>query len=588
MKKIQNILLAVAAVLAVSCEKDAERLPFDNALEISSEGFGGGNGKAVVGGSASYWVDEEQVRVNGSTCVIAVSSEKAYVDAEGLASPYVAIYPASILADEGADLSGGGTVTVNIPSVFNYETEGGRQKLDVPMYSCNHFVDGCLYFKHLTGAITVMLTNNTNYPLEVDSIIVTNSAYQLSGSKSITLNAEGNGVAVDPAAKVGDNNRVVVLGNGKLTIPANTTGQANAVDVQVPVLPVGTNNSAFTIRVRTHRAGTVGAIIFQQSQDEGNKHLDQGKIGYAMAKMDGNEADHMTYVGLFTINARNKKVFFSKGNLQWSYDNGATHAVNGGGTAAGTWRFAEHQYIIIGDASGNNFFETTRSTQNAWIDLFGWGTSGWNNGNSYYQPYCVNKGDSGDGYGYGPKGGSSISFDLTGAYSNADWGVYNAILNGGNEAGIWHVFSSGQWDTVLTKRSCSTINSVANSRFAKAKVCGVQGIILFPDFYIHPEGVTLPTGINSTSSEGWYGNTYDASSWLKMEGQGAVFLPVTGRTATDRVENINYGYYWSSSYYNYPSQYYKAYNLYFASGTMTSENNLGRFFGFSVRLVQDL
>lgn len=307
MKKIQNILLAVAAVLAVSCEKDTERLPFDNALEISSEGFGGGNGKAVVGGSASYWVDEEQVRVNGSTCVIAVSNEKAYVDAEGLSSPYVAIYPASILADEGADLGDGGTVTVNIPSVFNYETEGGRQKLDVPMYSCNHFVDGCLYFKHLTGAITVMLTNNTNYPLEVDSIIVTNSAYQLSGSKSITLNAEGKDVVVSPAAKVGDNNRVVVLGNGKLTIPANTTGQANAVDVQVPVLPVGTNNSAFTIRVRTHRAGTVGAIIFQQSQDEGNKHLDQGKIGYAMAKMDGYEADHMTYVGLFTINARKKR-----------------------------------------------------------------------------------------------------------------------------------------------------------------------------------------------------------------------------------------------------------------------------------------
>ena len=308
MKKIQNILLVVAAVLAVSCEKDTERLPFDNALEISSEGFGGGNGKAVVGGSASYWVDEEQVRVNGSTCVIAVSNEKAYVNAEGLSSPYVAIYPASILADEDADLSGGGTVTVNIPSVFNYETEGGRQKLDVPMYSCNHFVDGCLYFKHLTGAITVMLTNNTNYPLEVDSIIVTNSAYQLSGSKSITLNAEGNGVVVIPAAKVGDNNRVVVLGNGKLTIPANTTGQANAVDVQVPVLPVGTDNSAFTIRVRTHRAGTVGAIIFQQSQEAGDKHLDQGKIGYAMAMMDGYGANHMTYVGLFTINARNKKV----------------------------------------------------------------------------------------------------------------------------------------------------------------------------------------------------------------------------------------------------------------------------------------
>lgn len=572
MKKIQNILLAVAAVLAVSCEKDAERLPFDNALEISSEGFGSGNGKAVVGGNASYWVDEEQVRVNSSTCVIAVSSEKAYVDAEGLASPYVALYPASILADEGADLSGGGTVTVNIPSVFNYETEGGRQKLDVPMYSCNRFVDGCLYFKHLTGAITVMLTNNTGYPLEVDSIIVTNSTYQLSGSKSITLNSEGNDVTVSPAAKVGDNNRVVVLGNGKLTIPANTTGQANAVDVQVPVLPVGTDNSAFTIRVRTHRAGTVGAIIFQQSQDEGNKHLDQGKIGYAMAMMDDYRRDHMTYVGLFTINATGDKVFFSKGNLQWSYDNGATHAVNGGGTADGTWRFALHQYDTIGRASNNN---TMSSTSNDWIDLFGWGTSGYDE----KSPYMIGVPDR---Y-YGISGLNNI------AGTNYDWGSYNAISNGGNSPGIWRVMSGneGEWPYVMKTRTNSTLGLPAgdnstSARFTKSIVCNVCGVILFPDGYLHPSDVGV-SGSPSYNVSGADYSSFVVSSvmdWERMEASGAVFLPAAGyrdETTVDRVNSLMY--YWTSSNYSVSEAYYMNYS---------SSSREARSRGCSVRLVQDL
>lgn len=571
MKKIQNIFLAVAAVLAVSCEKDAERLPFDNALEISSEGFGGGNGKAVVGGSASYWVDEEQVRVNSSTCVIAVSSEKAYVDAEGLASPYVALYPASILADEGADLSGGGTVTVNIPSVFNYETEGGRQKLDVPMYSCNHFVDGCLYFKHLTGAITVMLTNNTNYPLEVDSIIVTNSAYQLSGSKSITLNAEGNDVAVRPAAKVGDNNRVVVLGNGKLTIPANTTGQANAVDVQVPVLPVGTDNSAFTIRVRTHRVGTVGAIIFQQSQEAGDKHLDQGKIGYAMAKMDGYGTDHMTYVGLFTINADGDKVFFSKGNLQY-------------GKGTGIWSFMDCQYSSVevdgqdvGDDYGNQ--ET--------VSLFGWGTSGWDNGNVFYQPYNTGAEESNTyGYGYGPRVANSVNYSLTGNYANADWGVFNAIVNGGNRQGIWRTMTGGdgEWKYLFETRPASTINGTSNARFVKGEVAGVRCVILFPDDFLFPEGVSAPLNGDINKGSGWAVN-YSAEDWMEMELSGAVLLPMSGYRDSTSVNYSTVSHYWASTR---PEGSAKGHRISIAENSINCENSGMRKFGYLVRLVQDL
>ncbi|MBP5725116.1 MAG: hypothetical protein J6X18_16275, partial [Bacteroidales bacterium] len=107
------------------------------------------------------------------------------------------------------------------------------------------------------------------------------------------------------------------------------------------------------------------------------------------------------------------KVYFSQGNLQYQ-------------ASTGTWRFAEHQYDMIGSDNSN-----ISSSYSGWIDLFGWGTSGWNSGANAYQPYSTSTSYS----DYYP--GGSYSNDLTGSYANADWGVYNKISNGGNSAGMW-------------------------------------------------------------------------------------------------------------------------------------------------------
>ncbi len=76
--------------------------------------------------------------------------------------------------------------------------------------------------------------------------------------------------------------------------------------------------------------------------------------------------------GLFSVSG-SEQVYFSKGNLQ--YD-GSTD----------TWKFADHQWDVIGDSQGNSSQSTIR-------DLFGWGTSGWNSGNTYYRPYDTDKSD---------------------------------------------------------------------------------------------------------------------------------------------------------------------------------------------------
>ena len=59
--------------------------------------------------------------------------------------------------------------------------------------------------------------------------------------------------------------------------------------------------------------------------------------------------------GKFSI-SNSEKVCFSQGNLQYQ-------------ASTSTWRFAEHQYDIIGAANAN-----ISDTYDGWIDLFGWGT----------------------------------------------------------------------------------------------------------------------------------------------------------------------------------------------------------------------
>lgn len=276
--------------------------------------------------------------------------------------------------------------------------------------------------------------------------------------------------------------------------------------------------------------------------------------------------------GTFSV-SDDKKVFFSKGNLQYQ-------------ASTGTWRFAEHQYDTIGNGNAN-----ISSSYDGWIDLFGWGTSGWNNGNSNYQPYNHYYTSTSYAYGYGPKNGWNYLIDLTGDYANADWGVYNNISNGGTG---WRTLTSGddtkEWNYLLKTRSASTINGVENARYARATVNGVNGIVIFPDIYTHPDGVSLPINITINSSGGWESNIYDGNNWVKMENAGAVFLPVTGRRNAEEttINDTGIGYYWSVNSYTYNSKYYACSMVLQSKNLETSNKSQFRYYGLAVRLVKDV
>lgn len=256
--------------------------------------------------------------------------------------------------------------------------------------------------------------------------------------------------------------------------------------------------------------------------------------------------------------AAGRTVHFSRGNLQYQ-------------ASTGTWRFAEHQYDYVGATNRN-----ISSSYSGWIDLFGWGTSGWNSGAVCYQPWATSTTYS----DYYP--GGSYTNSLTGAYAYADWGRYNRISNGGNQAGMWRTLTFDEWDYLLKSRAASTACGYGDVRYVKATVNNVTGLIIFPDTYTHPSGVATLRNVNTTSAA-FSGYVVTLSEWQQIEAAGAVFLPAAGGRYGMEVYDVGtYGYYWSSTYSNESS----AYGMYF-SGDDIGVSYCTRFNGQSVRLVRD-
>ena len=255
--------------------------------------------------------------------------------------------------------------------------------------------------------------------------------------------------------------------------------------------------------------------------------------------------------GAFSINS-GIQVRFSKGNLQYK-------------ASTNTWRFAENQWDYVGE---NN--QKRAANYSGWIDLFGWGTSGYNN----KYPYMT----STSCYDYAFGDDTSIGGTMY------DWGLYNVISNGGGTAGSWFTLSCNELSYLLNHRSG------ASSKKAFATVNNVVGLILLPDNWVLPAGMTFtPNGTAATAA-----NMYTASQWEIMEAAGAVFLPAAGSNDVDYGAK---GDYWTTSfgYFNINTNVYMAYSLqydatssFYINLDYSSSSLLTRYYykHKSVRLVQ--
>lgn len=258
--------------------------------------------------------------------------------------------------------------------------------------------------------------------------------------------------------------------------------------------------------------------------------------------------------GLFSVNASNDLVYFSQGNLQATFDG-----------SSWSWAFATSQYDYVGDNTANTAIDENGSVSIfGTVDLFGWSTN-----KTYY--------------------GIHNSINNT-PYADSvfvDWGQ-NAISNGGNTANQWRTLSKDEWLYLFSSRNASTVAGITNARNIKAQVNNIHGVILFPDSYIHPAGITAPTYVNRLDiQDGWDDNSYTTDQWMQMEEAGAVFLPAAGSRLGANVSNTNvWGFYWSSDYNNNATPKYSfAYQVDIRPGTFAAAQSVEVRYGKSVRLV---
>jgi hypothetical protein len=250
--------------------------------------------------------------------------------------------------------------------------------------------------------------------------------------------------------------------------------------------------------------------------------------------------------GLFSVSPT-EQVRFSPGNLQYQ-------------ASTDTWRFALNQYDVVGADNSNIAIDN-----DGWIDLFGWGTSGY----AGCEPYLT----STDASLYG----IDESIDST----NYDWGIYNAISNGGNSAGMWRLLSSDEWGYLLYERTG------ASDLLGVGCVAGVNGLILLSDDFVLPDSIEFRHAVASDSGEDLYRivNDYTAVEWARMEAAGAVFFPAAGARIGKKVMYTAIaGYYWSSTPFEYDML--SIYCMGFDSSRAVWEGLSNRTNGRSVRLVK--
>ena len=261
--------------------------------------------------------------------------------------------------------------------------------------------------------------------------------------------------------------------------------------------------------------------------------------------------------GKFSV-AADKQVYFSQGNLQYTQ-------------STATWAFAEHQYDMIGTdnvtggtvshdaADGDEVFGEALADK---IDLFGWSGS-----------------TAAVQWGVGISGNAT---DYSGDF--VDWGS-NTI--GTDAPNTWRTLTRDEWEYVLSKRpDASTKRGVARINLSSDGTVYANGLILLPDTWTAPAGITFKSGVAGKRSLQAYADyqTFTLSEWQQLESAGAVFLPAAGMRSTKQVlyahQEVTL---WTATYYD-ATDVGQVDADSRSIGTYRSE----RYYGRTVRLVKDV
>ncbi len=242
--------------------------------------------------------------------------------------------------------------------------------------------------------------------------------------------------------------------------------------------------------------------------------------------------------GVFSV-SESKQVYFSQGNLYYLRNQKE-------------WYFHPEQYEVC--------TVTDFATDNG-IDLFGWSAD------NTTAPYGIST--------------SQKNADYAGDF--VDWGTL-PIGGEGAQAGVWRTPTADEWTYLFNRKHNGAF------LFGHAKVHNRIGVVLLPDVFSLPDGLTWNPD-QALTEDDWSKNVYDLDQWHKMEDAGAVFLPVYGYRSGTRLISPTAGssmnwksYYWSST----SSDPEKADAFCVADGKTGLVNGDARVVGNCVRLVQDI
>jgi len=260
-----------------------------------------------------------------------------------------------------------------------------------------------------------------------------------------------------------------------------------------PGVGKGNGKLSIDVAITDNFTATTGKItVYEVGKKESGVVLEVERSGIAVAQFSVSET---------------KKVIFAPGNLQYN-------------AVQNTFRFAEHQYDNLGKSN-----EYIDQYYNGWIDLFGWGTSGYDD----KYPYLCS--EESEDYFYGS--------DIAG--TDYDWGQYNAIEHeayAGTEKGFWRTPTKDEVEYLMKQK-------IDNFEAGGVRVTDMNNVSFL---------IILPDGLDLSNELTIAPNTlkdYTKEQLLYVQSQGAVILPLlSGYRSGTKTNNSDGLVYWTATLKN--------------------------------------
>lgn len=534
--------MAALAVLAAACSNEDDsiqpgsetgvKMITETVTATNGDASGSASTRADVAADASFtWTAGDLVAVHVSdgkyytTTALAVggsnTAEFSVTYPAGQSRDAFAVFPASIVAESAANYGQSGTALgVTLPGTYTLAEVSGTTT-PCPMIADN--MGDSWNFKQLCGMLRLTVNN---IPVSATYLTIDFNGKKVQGAFSIASEVTPATSVIATSATDGTDDIITVTG---------LTGAATTYDINLP-LPTGDYTD---VTVTAYNSSNLALLTITSPMKSSGT--------YTAARAMGRKVT--ATLPVFTVKNDGTKVAFAPSNLQYN-DGADTYK----------WRFAEHQYDYVGA------WDTS-----TWVDLFGWGT--WT-GDTPNPLLTDNPG--------------------TYAWNDADFTKESLLVDASQRGYDWRTLSQEEWMWLLGPtntatanpgencRRSSTIDSYANARFIKAKVETVAGVIIFPDTFVYPAGVTKRS-YYINHAEYQYNYSLNADEWTKMEAAGAVFLPAAGYRGTTTMYVVgSEGYYWSSTL----DPLAKAYNIKTTQNSLVPSEMNNKYLGCSVRLVR--